>query len=58
MPILEGPDKDFGFYSEYEDKTLSIKKITLAARQMTVGEQEQEQRDQSGGYCSGPRRKK
>lgn len=26
MYILEGPDKEFGFYFEYEEKTLSFGK--------------------------------
>lgn len=40
MYILEEPHKDFGFYSECEEKILSFKKITWAARETRAGEQE------------------
>lgn len=40
MYILEEPNKDFGFYSECEEKIMNFKKITWAAREMTAGEQE------------------
>lgn len=38
--ILEGSVSGFGFYSEYEEKTLNFKKITLAAREITGEELE------------------
>lgn len=52
--ILEGSVSGFGFYSEYEEKTLNFKKITLAAREITGEEIEQKQPDQLRGDCSSP----
>lgn len=51
---LKVSDKNFVFYSECEEKTLSFTKVTLAAREEAVGEQEWKQRDQLGCCCSGP----
>lgn len=52
--FLEGSVRSFGFYSEYEEKTLNFKKITLAAKEITVEELEQKQPDQLGGVYGGP----
>lgn len=57
MYILEEPHKDFGFYSECEEKILSFKKITWAARETRAGEQEWRWTDQLRG-CNCPSRKK
>lgn len=54
LRILERSGKNFVFYSEGEEKTLSFTKITLAAREGAVGEQEWQQTDQLGCCCGGP----